>query len=83
MADLPAITGLQLIRLLEGDGWVTVRQATHGQWLRKEIDGHPRFTTVKPTREPIPRRTLHQILGPKQTGLGADGFRKLLEKRAR
>ena len=75
-----AITGLHLIRLLEGDGWISVRRAPHGWWLRKDIDGHARFTTVKPTREPIPDITLGQILGPKQTRLGAAGLQELMRK---
>ena len=75
---MPRITGRRLIRLLLNDGWEDVRGAAHGRWLRKVDGDRVRFTTVKDTREIIPQTTLGQILGPKQTGLGSAGLRRLL-----
>ena len=74
------MTGKTLLRLLEADGWESVRRNPHGVWLRKQIEGRTRFTTVKDTREDIPQTTLSQILGPKQTGLGREGLKALEEK---
>ena len=78
--QLPAITGRQLIRLLKLDGWDEVRNAQHGVWLSKRTGTATRFTTIKNTREPIPTRTLGEILGPKQTGLTRAGLSRLIEQ---
>ena len=48
--------------------------------MRKNVDGVTRFTTVKNTREMIPQSTLKQILGPKQTGLGAQWLQAKLPR---
>lgn len=74
------MTGKRLIKLLISDGWSIVRRNSHGVWLRKDFADGPRFTTVKDTREHIPQRTLSQILGPKQTGLGSQGLKALDQK---
>ena len=74
------IAGRRLIQLLTSDGWVIVRSSRHGAWLRKNVDGATRFTTVKNTREIIPQSTLKQILGPKQTGLGAQWLQAKLPR---
>ena len=68
------ITGKRLVTLLLADGWEIVRRSPHGLWMRKTTEGRTRFATVKDTREHIPPSTLGQILGPKQTGLGAQGL---------
>ena len=80
MADnLPSVTGNALIKALQRDGWEVVRNAEHGAWMKKKFpDGSTRFTTVKPTREQIPKGTLREIIGPKQTGLGRAGLRRIL-----
>ena len=76
----PRITGVELIRLLEADGWVVKRRDRHGYWLSKVIAGRRRFTTVKPTREETPSETLGQILGPRQTVLGTGGLNRLIKQ---
>ena len=73
------ISGRDLIRLLEGDGWERVRLANHGIWLRKKVGDRTLHTTVKDTRKIIPATTLGQILSLKQTGLGHAGLQKLLD----
>ena len=35
--DLPAITGPELIRLLQENGWQTGRKATHGRALKNGL----------------------------------------------
>jgi predicted RNA binding protein YcfA (HicA-like mRNA interferase family) len=75
---LPAINGLQLIRLLELDGWARGRHTTHGQALRKQFGDRTRVTTIPTKRLSLPAGTLAAILGPKQTGLGREGLRDLI-----
>ena len=48
--------------------------------MRKSFGDRTRFTTVKDTREAIPLKTLGQIVGPKQTGLGFEGLKALDEQ---
>jgi hypothetical protein len=77
---LPAITGPQLGRLLTEDGWSPARRGEHGQLYFKWVDGVKLTTTVPLKKKPIPGKTLGDILGPKQTGLGKPGLHKLIEK---
>lgn len=76
MQAIPAITGKQLLRLLEADGWQIVRRANHGLFLRKGSA----ITVLKDTRSTIPNGTLSAILGPKQTGLGREGLASLIQR---
>ena len=79
--SLPAISGQQLIRLLERDGWEVVRQANHGLSLAKiGPDGRKRVTVVPNKRGSLPNGTLRAILGPLQTGIGFDGLAALIER---
>lgn len=82
MSDLPAITGFQLIRLLERDGWQRGRRGTHGQALYKYARREDRtlVTVVPRTRASLPRGTLGGILSVKQTGLGRAGLAALVRK---
>lgn len=79
MSRAPSIKGRQLLRLLIADGWEYVRDAPHGKWLRKRFRNETRFTTVKDDNAVIPAGTLSAILGPKQTGLGRRGLRRLIK----
>jgi predicted RNA binding protein YcfA (HicA-like mRNA interferase family) len=78
--QLPAINGLQLIRLLERDGWQRGHHTTHGQGLRKRVGDRTRVTTIPTKRVPLPAGTLAAILGPKQTGIGREGLRELIAR---
>lgn len=82
MKDLPAITGFQLIRLLELDGWVLGQRGTHGQALRKYLEGEKRtlVTVVSRTTASLPKGTLGGILSVKQTRLGRNGLAALIRK---
>jgi predicted RNA binding protein YcfA (HicA-like mRNA interferase family) len=79
--QLPAITGRQLIRLLEKDNWIRGRKSLHGITFRKlHPDGITRVTTIPDKRSPLPDGTLNAILGPKQTGIGRDGLAELIQR---
>ena len=82
MSDLPAITGFQLIRLLELAGWVRGQKGTHGQALYKHLSGEHRtlVTVVQRTRASLPKGTLGGILSVKQTRLGRKGLIELIRK---
>jgi len=78
---LPAITGRQLIRLLnKKDGWQITGTCPHGVSLMKDVAGKRRVTTVQNSHESLPKGTLDAILSEKQTGLGRNGLRDLLNK---
>lgn len=78
---LPAITGNQLIKLLEKDGWENAGYAKGGHTIkfRKHIDGRTLVTMIQPINRPLKDGTLSAILGSKQTKIGKEGLRKLLE----
>jgi predicted RNA binding protein YcfA (HicA-like mRNA interferase family) len=84
MEKTPAVTGKQLLKLLVADGWEITRRAKHGIVLRKTFSSGTRTTTritlVKNTKAVIPDGTLGSILGPKQTGLGKAGLRRLMNR---
>ena len=80
MAEIPALTGRQLISLLMRNGWVEQRRANHGVFLVKLVDGRRRTALVKDTSRDIPRGTLSAILSSKQTGLGRAGLLRLMER---
>ena len=82
MKNLPAITGFQLIRLLELDGWSRGKRDTHGQALRKYVKRKQRtlVTVVPRTRASLPSGTLGGILSVKQTQLGRKGLAALIKK---
>ncbi len=82
MKKLPAITGFQLIRLLEADGWRRGRRGTHGQALYKYLENEQRtlVTVVPRTTASLPSGTLGQILSVKQTRLGRNGLAELIRK---
>lgn len=75
---LPAISGRKLIKILRDDGWIEHRRSRHGIALYKDFPDGRRLTTVQPISRSLAPRTLHSILGPKQTGLGRAGLLRLL-----
>jgi len=78
--DLPAITGTQLVRLLEKDGWRQGRFSTHGLTMNKKYPDRVRVTTIPQKKSALIDYTLSLILGPKQTGIGKRGLLDLLNK---
>jgi len=77
---LPAISGPELIKLLERDGWIQGRSANHGRTLTKKMrSGRTRVTFVPDkSNRSLPIGTLNRILGPQQTGIGRKGLERLL-----
>jgi len=81
VSDIPAISGNQLIALLQKDGWTLAGQRTHGVALKKADDsGRVRVALIKPTSKSLPEQTLGGILSVKQSGIGRKGLRELIEK---
>jgi predicted RNA binding protein YcfA (HicA-like mRNA interferase family) len=78
---LPAISGIELIRLLKKDDWQEGRRARHGITMTKRFDNKTRVTLIPTKGSSLPRGTLSAILGDKQTGLGKNGLLKLIEKK--
>ncbi len=77
----PAITGVQLIKLLVLDDWRERRRSTHGIALQKDFgNGDIRTTTVQPRTDSMPPGTLGCILSVRQTGIGRPGLTKLIKK---
>ena len=79
-AKAPAITGVQLIRLLKKDGWIEKRRTKHGIALAKSFQDRTRVTVVPYTRAPLDDGTLAAILGPKQTCITKAGLLELISK---
>lgn len=81
----PAISGPELSSLLvEHDGWVIGEMGTHGVVHTKTMPtGTVKVTVISRKNRPLPEGTLGAILGPKQTGLGKGGLRRLLRKARR
>ena len=75
---IPAINGPDLAKLLESDGWGLDTRSTHGLTYKKMVNGELRITTIPSKRRALCQETLHQILGPRQTGLGRAGLLRLL-----
>lgn len=77
---IPALTGLDLIKLLIKAGWEKGRKAKHGYTLTKRFGNRTRVTFIPVKKDSLPIGTLMVILGPKQTGLGKKGLLRLLNK---
>jgi len=80
--DLPAISGKDLIRLLQKDGWDILRSSAHGIALRKHDKniGRMRITTIPNKSGSLPSGTLASILSSKQTGIGRKRLAELIAR---
>jgi predicted RNA binding protein YcfA (HicA-like mRNA interferase family) len=78
--SLPAISGTELVKLLEKDGWVANGRTTHGVKMVKKFPDRNRITIIPTKDKRMPDGTLAAILSSKQTGLLREGFLKLCEK---
>ena len=78
--SLPQISGYDLIKLLEKDGWTAGTRSTHGVKLSKKFPDRIRVTIIPTKHKAMPAGTLSAILGSKQTGIGRDGFLELYKK---
>ena len=75
MSQLPAVTGKQLLKVLEGEGWYVKRIRGSHHILR-----HPTIPDALPVpihgNRPIKRGTLGNIL--RTAGISRDDFQRLL-----
>ena len=80
-STLPAITGIQLVALLEKDGWLCAGKTTHGVSMQKLINGKY-WVAIIPCKKnkSLPEKTLHAILSVKQSGIKRSGLVALIEK---
>ena len=74
-----SVSGKELGRLLESDGWQRGGYRTHGVFYSKRFPGEslPRSTIVPDRTRTLPAVTLGAILSMKQTGLGSAGLESL------
>ncbi len=74
--ELPAITGLELIKLLRRNGWVEERSSRHGAALKKYdvASNRTRWAIIPRRKKSLPPTVLGRILSKKQSGIGRDGF---------
>lgn len=79
--ELPAITGIQLIRLFRLAGWEEIRNSREGIVFRMALPGErTRVTVIPRKRRPLTPGTLSAILGAKQSGIGRVGVRALIQR---
>ena len=71
------------MNLLRYDGWEEGRNTRHGVAFKKRIEGEIRSTIIPYNRKSLGMKTLQQILGKQQTGIGRQGFLDLLERHRR
>ena len=76
------MSGYELIRLLEKDGWKKGRIARHGLQMSKwdAAIQRTRVTVIPRSRASLPEGTFGAILGQKQTGLGKKGIDLLIRE---
>jgi predicted RNA binding protein YcfA (HicA-like mRNA interferase family) len=77
---VPALSGKQLIRLLQKDEWILKGRTRHGVALSKRFGDRTRVTVIPYTNASLDDGTLAAILGVKQTGIGKKGLLDLVNK---
>ena len=75
MSKVPSVSYLEVIRALQRNGWVVVRQRGSHIRLQKRLEDEVLKVTV-PAHRPVKRSTLSHIL--KQARLDVDRFLDLL-----
>ncbi len=75
MSKVPSLSYEQIVRALQRDGWVVVRQRGSHIRLQKRVGEEVLKITV-PAHRPVKRSTLAHIL--KQARLSVEDFLKLL-----
>ena len=78
--QLPALSGKQLIELLQKDGWIPHGRAKHGLTLKKHFGDRTIVTFIPDTSASLDDGTLAAILGVKQTGIRKKGLLDLVNK---
>ena len=79
MNSLPVLSGRQLARLLEKDGWQRKRKSRHGIYLSK-VQGSDYIPAIIPDKPELKGHILNRILSKQQTCLGREGLARLIEK---
>lgn len=79
MSNVPAITGNQLIKLLEKDGWEPFGGKGSHLKLKKKLSDRTLVTVIVQTKESLPKGTLRKILSHQQTNIGINGLFKLID----
>lgn len=76
------ISGRELMRLLEREGWTIGRATRHGIAVSRHFPGerYPRSTVIPDKTADLPDPTLGGILSVKQTGLGRAGLQDLIDR---
>ncbi|MBM4398390.1 MAG: type II toxin-antitoxin system HicA family toxin [Deltaproteobacteria bacterium] len=75
MSKVPSLSFAEIVRALQRDGWVVVRQRGSHIRLQKRT-ANETLKLVVPAHRPVKRSTLAHIL--KQAHLGVDDFLALL-----
>jgi predicted RNA binding protein YcfA (HicA-like mRNA interferase family) len=75
VSKLPSLSYVRIVRALQRDGWIVVRQEGSHIRLQKHQDNHVLKITV-PAHRPVQRATLAHIL--KQAQLSLERFLELL-----
>jgi predicted RNA binding protein YcfA (HicA-like mRNA interferase family) len=75
VSKVPSVSYLEIVRALQRDGWVVVRQRGSHIRLQKRLEDEVLKVTV-PAHRPVKRSTLSHIL--KQARLDVDRFLELL-----
>ena len=75
MTSLPSLSYMEIVRALQRDGWLVIRQRGSHIRLQKRIRDRTLKLTV-PAHRPVKRSTLSHIL--KQAQLDLDQFLELL-----
>lgn len=76
--SLPSLTGRQLCRLLEKEGWEYGRTSQHGFFMRKR-DAQGYRHVVIPDKS-LPKSVLGRILSTRQSGIGREGLSTMIQK---
>lgn len=71
MSKIPSLNYEKVMKALQGDGWVIVRQRRSHIRLQKHV-GNETFKIIVPAHKPIKRSTLSHIL--KQARMTVDDF---------
>lgn len=76
------MSGKELMRLLDADGWVQGGRRNHGIFYSKQFldEAYPRSTVIPDKMDDLPAGTLGAILSVKQTGLGRSGLQSLIDR---
>jgi predicted RNA binding protein YcfA (HicA-like mRNA interferase family) len=75
MSHVPELSYREIIRALQKDGWVVVRQRGSHIRLQKHL-GERTLKIIVPAHKPVKRSTLSHII--KQAEIDLDNFLKLL-----